>query len=132
MLEHLGGGDLFDFLKKRDFKLSQADNAKIIYKIANAIFYLHRLSIVHRDIKLENIMMSTDDLETTEPKLIDFGLAKSIGPDQKISDKFGTLGYCAPEILRRESYDKSVDLFSFGVTIFAIVSGHFPFSGQTN
>ena len=53
---------------------------------------------MHRDIKLENIMM-TDDTETSKPKLVDFGLAKMVGPEEAITELFGTLGYVAPEIL---------------------------------
>jgi len=53
---------------------------------------------VHRDLKLENIMM-TDTTDLAIPKLTDFGLAKMIGPNEKAEEPFGTLGYVAPEIL---------------------------------
>jgi len=56
------------------------------------------MGIMHRDIKLENIMMS-DSSDTAYPKIIDFGLAKFIGSSQRTSEPFGTVGYCAPEIL---------------------------------
>jgi len=70
----------------------------LIHSLANAIYYMHSLGIVHRDIKLENVMM-TDDSETAKPKLVDFGLAKMVGPEETITELFGTLGYVAPEIL---------------------------------
>lgn len=66
--------------------------------MASGLNYLHRYGIVHRDLKLENIMMS-DTSEDAEPKLADFGLAKMIGPQEKANESFGTLGYVAPEIL---------------------------------
>jgi serine/threonine protein kinase len=131
VLEFLSGGDLFDYMKKRNFSVPDEMSRTIISKIANAIYYMHRMSIVHRDIKLENVMMTRDSDINSEPKLIDFGLAKAMGPEEDIQEKFGTLGYCAPEILNRGKYDISVDLFSLGVMIFAMLSGHFPFAGQT-
>lgn len=60
--------------------------------------FLHEIGIMHRDIKLENVMM-TDSSDTASLKIIDLGLAKFIGPTQKTNEPFGTVGYCAPEIL---------------------------------
>ena len=65
--------------------------------------YLHEFGIVHRDLKLENIMM-TDTSDESVPKLVDFGLAKMIGPNEKAEEPFGTLGYVAPEILMKKPY----------------------------
>lgn len=62
--------------------------------------YLHSYGIVHRDLKLENIMM-TDATNKAVPKLVDFGLAKMIGPNEMAEEPFGTLGYVAPEILSK-------------------------------
>ena len=61
---------------------------------------MHSYGIVHRDLKLENIMMS-DNSETAIPKLVDFGLAKMIGPNETAQEPFGTLGYVAPEVLQK-------------------------------
>lgn len=82
---------------------------------------------MHRDLKLENIMMS-DDTEHSMPKLVDFGLSKIIGPLEKAKDPFGTVGYAAPEILKKMSYGKSVDIWSLGIIIYALLSGSLPFS----
>ena len=62
--------------------------------------YLHGFGIVHRDLKLENIMMS-DDTENAVPKIVDFGLSKIIGPSNTSSEPFGTLGYISPEVLKK-------------------------------
>ena len=59
------------------------------------MIYLHNYGIVHRDLKLENVMM-TDNTDASVPKLVDFGLAKMIGPNEKADEPFGTLGYVAP------------------------------------
>ena len=90
---------------------------------------MHSLGIVHRDIKLENIMM-TDDSESSKPKLVDFGLAKMVGPEEAITELFGTLGYVAPEILQRKSYNKGVDVWSLGVIMYALLSGYMPFDSK--
>ena len=59
---------------------------------------MHNYGIVHRDLKLENIMM-TNSSSSSVPKLVDFGLSKMIGPNERAKEPFGTLGYVAPEIL---------------------------------
>jgi serine/threonine protein kinase len=71
---------------------------EIALELLKGVKYLHSYGIVHRDLKLENVMMS-DDSESAIPKLVDFGLAKIIGPYEMANEPFGTLGYVAPEIL---------------------------------
>jgi serine/threonine protein kinase len=73
---------------------------------------------VHRDIKLENIMMNNSS-DSAVPKLVDFGRAKIIGPSEKADEPFGTLGYVAPEVLKKEPYSFSCDLWSLGCIIYA-------------
>ena len=94
--------------------------------MALGIKYLHNYGIVHRDLKLENIMM-TDTTEQSVPKLVDFGLAKIIGPNEKASEPFGTLGYVAPEILEKKPYSYSCDLWSLGCIIYALLRSSLPF-----
>jgi serine/threonine protein kinase len=87
---------------------------------------MHSYGIMHRDLKLENIMM-TDTTEKSVPKLVDFGLSKITGPMETANDPFGTVGYAAPEILLKKQYDKSVDIWSLGVITYALISGFLPF-----
>ncbi len=103
VLELMSGGDLFDYLKLRQFRLTEERAKEITYQLAIAVQFLHSFGIVHRDIKLENVMMS-DATEQSIPKLADFGLAKIVGPSEKADEPFGTLGYAAPEVLRKEPY----------------------------
>lgn len=95
-----------------------------------AIKYLHSYGIVHRDLKLENVMMS-DNTETSVPKLVDFGLAKMIGPNELALEPFGTLGYVAPEVLQKKPYSFSCDLWSYGCIIYALLSGSLPFDHES-
>lgn len=103
VLEYMQGADLYDYLQARNFDIGEDRVREIAYQLANGLNYLHSYGIVHRDLKLENIMM-TDSSETSVPKLVDFGLAKMIGPSEKADEPFGTLGYVAPEILMKLPY----------------------------
>jgi calcium/calmodulin-dependent protein kinase I len=94
-----------------------------------AIQFLHSFGIVHRDIKLENVMMS-DNSERAVPKLADFGLAKIVGPSEKADEPFGTLGYAAPEVLRKEPYGSACDLWSLGCIVYSLLCGALPFDHE--
>lgn len=90
VMEYCEGGDLFGYLEQRGFKLSEQLVAEFVYKIASAIFYLHSYGIAHRDLKPENILMA-DSSDSAELKLMDFGLSKMIGPQEKCKEFFGTI-----------------------------------------
>jgi serine/threonine protein kinase len=96
----MDGKDMFDYLRYRHFKISENRAKDLIHQIIQAVKYLHSYGIIHRDLKLENIMMS-DNSERAVPKLVDFGLAKIIGPNERSTEPFGTLGYVAPEVLSK-------------------------------
>jgi serine/threonine protein kinase len=76
--------------------------------------------------KLENVMM-TDVSDSSVPKLVDFGLAKMIGPGIKAEEPFGTLGYVAPEILEKKPYSFQCDLWSLGCIVYALLTSSLPF-----
>ena len=99
----MAGSDLFDYLQERDFNLGEDRVREITYQLALGLRYLHKYGIVHRDLKLENVMMA-DATDSSVPKRVDFGLAKMIGPNEKAEEPFGTLGYVAPEILEKKPY----------------------------
>lgn len=89
-MEVCTGGDLFSYLEKRGFKLSEKRSAQLIHKLCTAIFYAHSYGIAHRDLKPENILM-TDDTEDADIRLLDFGLSKIIGPTDFCTEPYGTL-----------------------------------------
>mgnify|MGYP006096514359 CR=1 FL=1 len=130
VLEYMQGKDLFDYIQIRNFKLGEKRVMELSYQIGIAIKYLHNYGIVHRDLKLENVMMS-DNTEQSVPKLADFGLAKMIAPNEAADEPFGTLGYVAPEVLRKEPYSFSCDLWSFGCIMYALLSGSLPFDHES-
>jgi serine/threonine protein kinase len=69
----------------------------------------------------------SDNTEASVAKLADFGLSKILGPNETTTDSYGTVGYCSPEVLKKEPYNFSCDLWSYGCIIFAMLSGYLPF-----
>jgi serine/threonine protein kinase len=97
-MENLSGGDLFTYLERRKFSVTEQRAKNIGHQIATALYYLHSFGIAHRDLKPENILM-VDPTEEGDLKIVDFGLSKIIGPNETSLDPFGTLSYVAPEVL---------------------------------
>ena len=126
IMEYCNGGDLFTYIESRHFKLEEKKVAEIIHKLSMAIYYIHSFGIVHRDLKPENILM-TDNTDKADIRLLDFGLGKIIGPDEKMKEPFGTLSYVAPEVLEERPYDKSADMWSLGVITYLLLCGYLPF-----
>jgi serine/threonine protein kinase len=75
--------------------------------------------------------MMSDDTDLAIPKIIDFGLARVIGPTMRSDEPFGTLGYVAPEVLKKEPYSFSCDVWSIGCICYALLSGSLPFDHQS-
>ena len=125
-MEYCPGGTLYNFLKKRNFQLKESLAAKIIYEICLAIFYFHSYGIAHRDLKPENILMTSEENDA-DIRILDFGLGKIIGPNQKCSEPYGTIYYCAPEIILNKPYTKIVDLWSLGIISYILLYGRLPF-----
>lgn len=136
-MEYCEGGDLFSYIEKRGFKLPESRASQLINKLSTAIFYLHSYGITHRDLKPENILM-TDDSENADIRLLDFGLSKIIGPNEKCTEPFGTLvkinifiqSYVAPEVLLEKPYNKSVDIWSIGIISYLLLTGGLPFDDE--
>jgi len=120
---------MFEYIQERNFKLTEEHVQRVTYQIASSLQYLHSFGIVHRDLKLENIIMS-DKTDDGVPKLVDFGLAKIVGPNETADEPFGTLGYVAPEVLKKDPYSFSADVWSLGCMIHALLSGSLPFDAE--
>ena len=124
--EYLPGGDLFKFLEKVNFSIEMSLAHRFIEEISRALDYMHSFGIVHRDLKPENILL-TDMSGIPQLKIVDFGLSKMIGPKEKCTEPFGTLGYVAPEIIQRKEYTQNVDIWSLGIITHLLVLGNLPF-----
>ena len=104
-------------------------------KINSAVKHLHEQKICHRDLKPENFLLS-DKTSDAEVKLIDFGLSKRFGIQDKnnkneikLQTVVGTPYYVAPEVLK-QNYDKSCDIWSLGIILYIFLCGYPPFEGD--
>lgn len=95
--EFIDGFNLADFLKGGVPRIEKVTK-KIVSGLIEGLQYLHSLGIAHRDIKLENIMLSITTNEVIS-KFIDFGLSKVLLTGETSDERFGTIAYCSPEIL---------------------------------
>ena len=129
IMEYCSGGDLLSYFEYNEYELPEEKVCEIIHKLSMAIYYLHSYGIVHRDLKPENILM-TDLSPKADIRLLDFGLSKIIGNDEKCTEPYGTLSFVAPEVLQGKPYDKSVDLWSIGIITFLLLCGYLPFDDK--
>ena len=132
IMEYCSGGDLFSYLERNKFHIPERQSCKIIYKILNALSYLHSFGIIHRDIKSENILITYNNDEEFDIRINDFNLSKILGPGEYCNETCGTLSYVAPEILLKKKYNKLVDSWSLGVTCYLLISGSLPFDHPLN
>jgi eukaryotic-like serine/threonine-protein kinase len=101
-----------------------------------ALGYLHRRGVIHRDLSPDNLMMSRDDSGMPIVKLIDLGIAKTLGSKEELTAAgvfMGKLRYCSPEQLRGASssdVDTRSDLYSMGVVLYELLTGKSPFPGE--
>ncbi|CAO3653731.1 unnamed protein product [Mucor fragilis] len=122
-LEYVDGGQLLDYIIKHG-KLREKQARKFARQIVSALDYCHRNSIVHRDLKIENILIT----QSEQLKIIDFGLSNVYSPTQQLNTFCGSLYFAAPELLRAKQYTgPEVDVWSFGVVLYVLVCGRVPF-----
>eukprot|EP00425_Heterocapsa_triquetra_P001635 CAMPEP_0195062292 /NCGR_PEP_ID=MMETSP0448-20130528/8945_1 /TAXON_ID=66468 /ORGANISM="Heterocapsa triquestra, Strain CCMP 448" /LENGTH=524 /DNA_ID=CAMNT_0040092955 /DNA_START=70 /DNA_END=1645 /DNA_ORIENTATION=- len=118
VMEFLGGGDLCNALAKRG-RFNEADSQAVLRQVLEAVHYMHELNIVHRDIKLDNIMFETHG---SMIKIIDLGCATKWDGVTKLSLPCGTVDFSAPELLCG-AYTEKVDLWSTGVVAYMLLTG---------
>ena len=129
--EYCEGGELFDQVKNQ---LSETQIAVIFKQILSGLAYLHSNNIVHRDLKLENILIHEKEKSKTTGedlfniKIIDFGTARIFDKNKNPQSIVGSSYYIAPEVLRQK-YNKECDLWSVGVILYMFIVGHAPFDG---
>jgi tRNA A-37 threonylcarbamoyl transferase component Bud32/tetratricopeptide (TPR) repeat protein len=141
VLEYVEGRSLTEYIKEERPELSRL--VRLAEKIASGLAAAHKLNIVHRDIKPDNIIID----DSGDPKILDFGLAKPLDPVQfedaadstqtvseeltKVGKIMGTVSYMSPEQVRGDKVDTRSDIFSFGILLYRMVTGDLPFAGPT-
>ncbi|XP_016323891.1 serine/threonine-protein kinase 33-like isoform X1 [Sinocyclocheilus anshuiensis] len=127
------GGDLKDLLQKNKH-FTEEETRHIIKSLSEAIVYLHKKDIVHRDLKLENILVKSchqgNDNDTVNIKVTDFGLSVQkggVGSENLLQATCGTPIYMAPEVVNGHQYSQQCDLWSIGVIMYMLLCGEPPF-----
>ncbi len=114
----------------RDKKLAMEDALKLFAKVCDGVNYAHRRAVIHRDLKPSNILVDSDG----EPKVLDFGLAKTVGGSEMTlvsmtGQVVGTLPYMSPEQAggNPDEIDIRTDIYALGVILYEALTGHYPY-----
>jgi calcium/calmodulin-dependent protein kinase I len=131
VMELMEGGELYDEINARSV-FTEQEAATIIRQLLSALSYLHARNIVHRDLKLENLLLARKGDLTI--KLADFGLSKLFNGTSMYT-ACGTPFYVAPDILMASDdsgYGPAVDMWAVGILLYILLSGRLPFAGETD
>ena len=126
VMEYVEGITLKTYIEKKG-QLSFKESASIAIQVARGIEAAHNKNIIHRDIKPQNIIISTDGTV----KVTDFGIAKATSSNTISSDVMGSVHYASPEQARNGFVDGRSDIYSLGIVMFEMVTGRVPFDGDT-
>lgn len=130
VMEYITGGELFERVVADDFTLTEKDCVLFMRQICEGVEYMHQKSIVHLDLKPENIMCHTRT--SHQIKIIDFGLAQKLAPNTPVRVLFGTPEFIPPEIINYEPIGFQSDMWSVGVICYVLLSGLSPFMGDSD
>jgi serine/threonine protein kinase len=131
--EYMKGGELKAHLTKKKKPFTEPEAIKILKILIEAIEYIHSHNIVHRDIKLENILLN-DSTNPYDLKIIDFGISglyQDIGGE---SINAGTMAYSPPEVVSKANLTSSpkIDVWGLGVVLYLLLTKNFPFHGEND
>lgn len=124
--EYYSDSDLFDKIKNYGGKINEKDAKSIIRQILQGVSYLHEHNIIHRDLKLSNIMFNNNVV-----KIIDFGGSVITESSTLLEDEFGTPGFIAPEVIQG-CYNRECDMWAIGCITFIMLFGFNPFNIKSN
>lgn len=123
VMEYCVGGDMYQYLNKFGM-LSEHQARKYYYQLLEALSYIHRHNIVHRDVKLENLLIS----HMNDLKLADWGLSTTFHSEQVMNDSCGSPHYAPPEVWTKSFYvGPELDVWSSGICLYAMLSASLPY-----
>lgn len=122
--EYLSGGSLRAFLHKLEHKTLPLEKLiSLALDIARGMEYIHSQGVIHRDLKPENILFDEDFCV----KIADFGIACEEAYCDALAEDIGTFRWMAPEMIKHKSYGRKVDVYSFGLLLWEMVTGRIPY-----
>ena len=127
IIEYCEGGDLYHYSKFH--KLTEKQISYIMYQILSALNYCHKMKILHRDLKPDNILLKNSLNNYCDIKICDFGTAQIFQKNEFQNEIIGTLCYMAPEVIN-EKYNEKCDLWSCGVMMYQLLTGNNIFIGR--
>ncbi|XP_075866543.1 myosin light chain kinase family member 4 isoform X3 [Microcebus murinus] len=130
VMEYVDGGELFDRIIDENCNLTELDTILFMKQICEGIRHMHQMNILHLDLKPENILCVNRDAK--QIKIIDFGLARSYKPREKLKVNFGTPEFLAPEVVNYDFVSFPTDMWSVGVIAYMLLSGLSPFLGDND
>jgi len=130
VMDLMKGGELYEEIVKRK-SFSEKDASSIMQQLFSALEYLHAKGIVHRDLKLENLLLVKDNDPNLTLKLADFGLSK-LYQGKALQTACGTPFYVAPDILLGDGYGPGVDMWACGILLYVLLSGRLPFAADSD
>ena len=126
VFEYINGGQMLDYIISHG-RLRERSARNFARQVGSALAYCHANNVVHRDLKIENILIS----KSGNIKIIDFGLSNLYSPHSQLSTFCGSLYFAAPELLNARLYTgPEVDIWSFGIVLYVLVCGRVPFDDQ--
>ncbi|HET6845837.1 MAG TPA: serine/threonine-protein kinase [Anaerolineales bacterium] len=127
VMRYMPGGSLTQWIEKGKFSLEDA--ARIIERLSSALAYAHKVGLIHRDLKPDNILFDNNG----DPFISDFGVAKITDSSTNMTGSgiIGTPAYMSPEQAQGEKVDNRSDIYGLGVIIFQMLSGHQPYEATT-
>ncbi|GFR92753.1 protein kinase AMPK alpha subunit 2 [Elysia marginata] len=126
VMEHVAGGELFDYIVKHG-RLKEPEARRFFQQIISGVDYCHRHMVVHRDLKPENLLLDSSN----NVKIADFGLSNMMTDGEFLRTSCGSPNYAAPEVISGKLYaGPEVDIWSCGVILYALLCGTLPFDDE--
>ncbi|XP_015575658.1 serine/threonine-protein kinase STY46 isoform X3 [Ricinus communis] len=121
--EFMCGGSMFDFLHKQKQSLDLQSLLRVAIDVSKGMNYLHQNNIIHRDLKAANLLMD----ENKVVKVADFGVARVEDQSGVMTAETGTYRWMAPEVIEHKPYGRKVDVFSFSIVLWELLTGKLPY-----
>lgn len=125
VMEFVDGITLKEYIRQKG-KLEQQEAIGIAIQVANGLSEVHRQGIVHRDVKPQNMIISSDG----KVKLADFGIARAVSTETLSQESMGSVHYISPEHAQGKPTDARSDLYALGICLYEMVTGRVPFDGE--